>query len=105
MLQVTRRSLPSTYIPRAYESLFDAFSWREPVSTSLENALDMLIHRPAADDGAHDAARKPRFVERRVLALRFEIAGIEHPGRIGVDHDNVGGRARAQRPAWQSQQL
>src|SRR5450755_2043543 len=103
MLQATSALLPFQNICHASESLFDAFSWREPVPTSLENALDMLIDRSSADDGAHHAAREPRFVERRVLALRFEIGGIEHPRYLGIDHDDVGGRARAQRSARQPQ--
>ena len=53
--------------------------------------LDMLKHRASADDGAHHPAREPGFVERRVLALRFEIGGIKHPWRLGIDDDDVGG--------------
>src|SRR5258705_6690800 len=84
MLQVT-----SPFLPRGYST----------------HASDMLIDRSAADDGAHDAAREPRFVERRVLALRFEIGGVEHPRRIGLDYDDVGRRAGTQRAARQAQQL
>src|SRR5215470_173284 len=58
--------------------------------------LDMLVDGPAADDGAHHAAGEPRLVERRVLAKRFQIGGIEHPWCVGVDHDDVGGCARTQ---------
>ena len=54
----------------ALDSCFDAFSLREPVSTSLENALDdMLVNRSSADNSANDAAGKAGLVERRVLAL------------------------------------
>src|SRR5258705_5559345 len=84
MLQVT-----SPFLPRWY----------------ITHASDMLIDRSSADDGAHDAAREPRFVERRVLALRFEIGGGEHPRRIGIDYDDVGRRAGTQRSAPPAPQL
>ena len=38
-----------------------------------------------------------RLVERRVLAFRLELGGVEHPGRVEVDHDHVGRAALPQR--------
>ncbi len=40
-------------------------------------------------DGADHAALKPRLVERRVLAFRLELGGVEHPRGVEVEHDHV----------------
>ena len=37
----------------------------------------MFVNRPPADDSTDDAAGEAGLVERRVLALRFEVGGIE----------------------------
>ena len=57
----------------------------------------MFVDGASADDSTHDPTGEARFVERRVLALRFEVGRIEYPRCIGVDHDDVGRRAGAKR--------
>src|SRR5438552_13187254 len=49
----------------------------KPKACFCGSRLDMFIDHSAADDGARHPARKPRFVERRVLALRLEVGGIQ----------------------------
>src|SRR5258707_3132109 len=51
----------------------------------------MLVDRSSAHDRAYHAAREPRLIERRVLALRLEVDGVKHPGYVGIDHDDIGG--------------
>ena len=39
------------------------------------------------------------------LALRLQLVAVEHPGHVGIEHDQVGRRARPQRAARQAEQL
>src|SRR5260370_38193966 len=55
----------------------------------------MLVDRSSAHDRAYHAAREPRLIERRVLALRLEVDGVKHPGYVGIDYDDIGGGNRA----------
>src|ERR1700749_962958 len=65
----------------------------------------LLVDSASADDGAHAEACNPRFVQRRVLALRLEIVRVENPRNIRIDHDHIGGQTRAQRSAGQTEQF
>src|SRR6478735_8773455 len=49
---------------------------------------DVFVHGAAGHDGAHHATLEPGLVERRVLAFRLELGGIQHPRRVEVDHDD-----------------
>jgi len=58
---------------------------------------DIFVDGAAGDDGTDHTAFELGFVERRVLALRFELGGIEHPRHVGIEHDHVGGASLPQR--------
>src|SRR5262249_20869340 len=58
---------------------------------------DIFVDGAAGDAGADHAAFELGFVERRVLAFRFELGGIEHPRHVGIEHDHVGGASLPQR--------
>src|SRR6476620_1727450 len=51
---------------------------------------DVFVHGAAGHDGAHHATLEPGLVERRVLAFRLELGGVQNPGGVEVDHDDIG---------------
>jgi len=61
----------------------------------------MLKDGPAADDAAHDR-RRTRSSNGVFLHCDYEVGGIQHPRRVGIDHDDVGWGAGAQRSARQA---
>ena len=71
------------------------------------------IRRPCArQPRAQHPAGEAGAVEGRVLGARAERLGVEHPGHVGIDHDQVGRRAGGEapdlepedfgRPAWRA---
>ena len=69
----------------------DTPQWR-PVSRPVE-------HDPARNHRERHLPFQTGLVEGRVLGARAQLPLVEHVGRVGIEHDEVGGRAALQPPA------
>src|SRR5438034_271641 len=95
-----QRYWPRTCVARIIRAFcFDAFSSREPVPTSLENAMLELLHLAVADDLDH---RRRRLHLRGILpphlhmgraAMRIEVVAglpaLHHHIQVGVIHADM----------------
>ena len=63
--------LGSSSLAPLADFLFDAFSSREPVSTSLENALSNRLMRSMGRRGSHRLRIRRRFTEQALITLPF----------------------------------
>jgi len=70
----------ASVVDRTVSCIFPVFNRMRPIDTCRRAASDVFVHGPAGHDGAHHASLQSRLVERRVLAFRLELGGIEHPG-------------------------
>src|SRR4029079_257848 len=95
-----QRCWPRTVVARIMAAFsFDAFSSREPVPTSLENAFLELLHLAVADDLDHRRRRLhlrgilPPYLHVRRLAMRIEVVAglpaLHHHVQVGIVHTDM----------------
>src|SRR5262245_62161400 len=54
------------------------------IACIVGGASHVFVDRAPRHDRSHHPTLQPRLVERRVLALGFELSAIEHPGHVEI---------------------
>src|SRR4029079_17648996 len=80
---------------------------RLPLMRSEFARVSVVVDEPPGNEGLKRASLKLGFVERRVLRFRAKLVGLDGPGRIEVNQNDVGRgalrpptRGKAKQPGW-----